>query len=336
MQRNGFFKAGLCLAAPVLMGIGALVAGCGGGSGGINPNPTPGPTATPGPTPTPTVPAVADLVFVSNAGGNVDLYFLGATGNAANRLTFDPTSEIQPSLSPDKRFVAFSSTRDGNPEIYTINVGSRVIDRLTEDRGASPPTDDSPVFSAAGDRIAWRTTRGGVSNIFFMQATGANQTRLSDEAEGATDPFWHPDGTRIGYVTKRNGVRRIVLKSIAGGAEQIIALNNDLISNGSISHPRFNRNGDRIVFSSQAPNGASSTLYVINANGGGLQTIAPAGRFNETPVWSSDGTRIIWSASGGALATPQLFSANSDGTNAQRVLTNSDANTDPSTGGSSG
>ncbi len=333
MQSKEIFKAVLTFGAPVALLAGALVTGCGGG-GGVNPNPNGTPTPTPVATATPR-PAATQIVYVSTAGSNADLFILGP-GGVPERLTSDAANDVQPSFSPDKTKVVFSSTRDGNPEIYVTNAVTQVSQRLTTDSGSTLPVDDSPTYSQAGDRIAWRSTRGGTSNIFYMLATGANQTRLSNEAAGATDPFWHPNGASIGYVTKRGGVPRIVIKNIASGAEQIVALDNGAISNGSISHPRFNRAGDKIVFSSQAPNGASSSLFIINANGSGLQSGPTAGRFNESPVWSNDGTRIIWGASGGVAATPQIYSANPDGSDVQALTNNANANTSPSTGGASG
>lgn len=326
MQRKEFFQIGLTLTVPLALTIGAALTGCGGGSSGVvNPNPTP--TATPGPTPTP-APPPANLVFVSNAGFNVDLYFLAPGGAAPIRLTSDSANDVQPSLSPDRRLVAYSSTFNGNPEIYVINVATRVEDRLTEDTGATPPVDDSPVFSQAGDRIAWRSTRGGLSNIWVMQVTGATQARLSNEPAGAFDPFWHPDGTRVGYVTTRNGAPRIVIKNVVGGAEQVLD-----VGPGPISHPRFNRTGERIVFSRGGSTAATSQLFIVNTSGGAPTPGPTAGTRNFDPNWSNDGTRIIWAANGGVSATPQIFSANPDGTDVQRLTNNSDSNTYPSAGG---
>lgn len=326
-----FMTTGLAIALPMALIGAASLGGCSGASSGGTPLPTSTPVPTPGPSPTPTLPGPL-IVYQSNLGFNVDLYLLPTTGAPA-RLTSSPANDIQPSLAPNQQLAAFSSTRDGNPEIYTINLATRATDRLTEDSGLTTPVDDQPVFSANSQQIAWRSTRGqtaaGLTDIYTMQFTGASQTRLTTEPNGASDPFWHPDGTRVGYVTTRGNAPRIVIRTIGSNAEQVLSP-----AVTSISHPRFSRDGSRIVFSQGGSAAASSQLFIINADGSTLVPGPTAGSRNFDPGWSLDGTRIIWSASGGSgPATPQIFSALAAGGAPQRLTNSTDTEVSPSAGG---
>jgi len=52
------------------------------------------------------------------------------------------SNEITPGFTPDGRKIAFSSDRDGNPEIYMMNIDGTDLVNLTNDPGA----DYGPTF----------------------------------------------------------------------------------------------------------------------------------------------------------------------------------------------
>ena len=60
--------------------------------------------------------------------------------------------------SPAAGKIAFVSSRDGNPEIYTINTDGTELTRLTND----PAVDEEPAWSPDG-RIAFVSERSGNS-----------------------------------------------------------------------------------------------------------------------------------------------------------------------------
>jgi TolB protein len=55
----------------------------------------------------------------------------------------DPNYAWDPSWSPDGQRIAFSSERDGNLEIYVINIDGSGLTRLTD----HPGDDSSPAWS---------------------------------------------------------------------------------------------------------------------------------------------------------------------------------------------
>ena len=68
-------------------------------------------------------------------------------------------------------------------------------------------------------------------------------------------------------------------------------------SGGADSEPDWSPDHRRIAFVRQAPQGASSSLYVIRRDGGGLQRLTRAGQVVSGPAWSGDGRRIAFAAS---------------------------------------
>src|SRR5947209_5406518 len=70
--------------------------------------------------------------------------------------------------------IAFASDRDGNLEIYIMDVDGGGQTRLTE----NPGEDYSPAWSPDGKHLAFVSTRDGDAEIYSMNADGTAQTRL--------------------------------------------------------------------------------------------------------------------------------------------------------------
>ena len=62
-----------------------------------------------------------------------------------------------PSWSPDGRSMAAVLSKDGQPDIYAIDIGSRRLNRLTSD----PAIDTEPSWSSDGRSVFFTSERGG-------------------------------------------------------------------------------------------------------------------------------------------------------------------------------
>ncbi len=96
-------------------------------------------------------------------------------GDGSNfRLLLSDPGATAPAASPDGRFVAFMSQRDGNWEVYRLASDGTGLIRLTQD-GAH---DGLPVWAPDGLSIAFASNRGGSWAIWAMNTDGSNQRRL--------------------------------------------------------------------------------------------------------------------------------------------------------------
>ncbi len=66
----------------------------------------------------------AQLAFVKEVDGNVDVYTMDADGGNVLRLTSDAADEHSPTWSPDGSMIAFNSDRSGSDQIWRTNVES--------------------------------------------------------------------------------------------------------------------------------------------------------------------------------------------------------------------
>jgi Tol biopolymer transport system component len=117
------------------------------------------------------------------------------------QLTQTAGRNNHPSVSPDGNRIAFSSSRDGDYEIYSMNRDGSGVQRLTNSRGL----DIRPAWSADGQWIAFTTARDGDYEIYAMRCDGSDTRRITDNPERDDYASWHPDGKRLVVVTERDG-----------------------------------------------------------------------------------------------------------------------------------
>jgi len=92
-------------------------------------------------------------------------------------------SEYSPSLTPDGRWIVFTSERAGQADLYRIHPDGSGLEQLTDD----PAFDDQGSLSPDGKSLAFISTRGeGFANLWLLDlATGAKHllARLPADAD---------------------------------------------------------------------------------------------------------------------------------------------------------
>jgi hypothetical protein len=171
------------------------------------------------------------------------------------------------------------------------------------------PTPTSPIIVVRTmPSIAFRARNvGGEGDlpewqIFVMNTDGSNRQRLTFTSNEDITPAWSPDGKRIAYVSKRGDDRDIFVMpapgadSIAGQAtEQYEARAVNITQNPSNDWTEgWSPDSQRISFSSNRA--GYWEIFIIGADGAGLQQITDDGIGRLSPVWSPDGKTMAYSA----------------------------------------
>jgi len=104
------------------------------------------------------------------------------------RLTTDLATDAAPNWSPDGTKIAFETNRDGNFEVYVMNLdGTGLVDLSN-----NAASDRQPAWSPDGTRIAFQSNRDGNFEIYSMNPEGTDQTRLTNSPGADVNPDWGP------------------------------------------------------------------------------------------------------------------------------------------------
>lgn len=165
-------------------------------------------------------PVPGRLVFVSDEGGNRNIYTINTDGSSLKQLTTSPAADYMPRWSPDGKRIAFVSRRDGNGEIYVMDANGEHLTRLTD----HPAEDISPDWSPDGKQIIFASGRNGNFDIYLMPADGeqAGLGQVTKEKYDEINPSISPDGSEILYQAKKKTVYWVMIMSITGkGGKEI-------------------------------------------------------------------------------------------------------------------
>lgn len=213
------------------------------------------------------------IAFASGTVGSRDIYVMTANGQGLRNVTNTPNAdEDWPEWSPQGNTVIFSSTRDGNFEIYTMDLDGGALTRLT----FRPQDDKWPTYSPDGSRIAFQSDLGstaGRTDVFVMQADGSGVTQLTHSPVFDQMPAWSADGSRIAFMSTRDGNPEVYVMQADGTVERRLTAHMALDA-----RPSWSKESDEIYFVSgrdfPLPSTASRfEIYSMNSDGSNLRRL---------------------------------------------------------------
>ncbi len=247
-----------------------------------NTNATEPPAAEP-PAPTPIPPATGQIIFTSSRDGQSEFYMTSPDGTQVTRLTTNAAIDTSstPRLSPDGTKIVFSSTIAENTDIYTLDIASGSIQRITD----APGRDSSPSWSPNGQQIAFESFRDGNLEIYIVNADGSNPIRLTNDPAGDTNPVWSPVANEIVFASNRFGNSDLFLVN-TNGAVSTLTTNPDP-DNAATWSP-----DGRFIAYHTAVGSDLENVCLIGRDGLNPTCITTQAAEYSFPVWSQDGQQI--------------------------------------------
>ena len=120
------------------------------------------------------------------------IYVLPSGGGIPEKITSNGPSYLH-GWSPDGRFLTYTGGRDGNYDIYKIQIEDKKEIRLTD----SPALDDGSEYSPDGKYIYFNSARTGSMQIWRMKPDGSDQEQLTFDKFNNWFPHVSPDGKSI-------------------------------------------------------------------------------------------------------------------------------------------
>jgi Tol biopolymer transport system component len=193
-------------------------------------------------------------------------------GSHVQQLTFGAGFNGQPAWSPDGRMIAFSSSRDGNQEIYRMWIDGTHLRRLSRNIAL----DYRPAWSPLGNKIAFLSNRDGEgdSEVYTVRPDGTGIRRVTTDALDEQSLSWAPDASRIAF-----GADGAVYSMKPGGSDQTFLAKGD--------DPAWSPDGTKIAFSGPCGSSCGDNLFVMDADGGNVNDLTPDNTdgFDGEPDW---------------------------------------------------
>lgn len=199
--------------------------------------------------------------------------------------------------------IAFTSNRDGNPEIYVMASDGTGLVRATNNKAY----DDQPSFSPDGMKIVFCSNRDGNIELYLMDVDGKNTKRLTDTNYPESDPSFALDGKSILFTSMVEGDKDVWRYNLATGkSEKIIGGDGDQAMARELP-------GGGIVY---VQGGGEDEVMLWES--GAAKTIGTSPNLDTMPVPSRDGKAVYFVSN--RKGDYDVYVVNRDGTGERELV----------------
>jgi TolB protein len=226
------------------------------------------------------------LAFVSNRGAGMEIVTSDLFGGELVGWPGVSKQIVTPRWSPDGRRLIFTSYRNGFPDIYVLDLATRVPALFVSVRG----TNTGGRFSPDGSRVAMVLSGEGNSEIYVSNAQGKMISRLTRSSYVKAGPSWSPDGSRLVF-TSEPGPQLYLLPASAGGQPQRLVTN---ISRYCAEPDWCRWDPNKLAFTMASGRGYQIAVYDFTTRSAHQVSAAPLDAIE--PCWLADGRHLIYTA----------------------------------------
>lgn len=209
-----------------------------------------------------------------------DLFLADTNGQVLKQLTRSKGYDAEATLSYDGKQMIYCSDKDGDLDLYSMNLATGKEIKLTNTLGY----DGGAWFSPDGKKIVWRASRP------------QTQTEIAEYKALLAEGLVAPTKMEV-WIANADGTE----------AKQVTHLGQ---ANWA---PNFTPDGQRIIFCSnhEYSRGFPFNMYLIRLDGSGLEKISRDKGFDAFPMFSPDGKKILFASnrSNGGTRDTNLFVA---------------------------
>lgn len=149
-----------------------------------------------------------------------------------------------------------------------------------------------------------------VRRLAIMDQDGENNRFLTDGQFQALTPRFHPDATRIAFMSYQRNEPRVYLFNLESGRQEVLGN-----FGGMTLSPRFSPDGRSVVLS--AIRGGDANIFVVDLGSRRERQLTSGGGLDVSPSFSPDGTQIVFNSDRGG--DQQLYVMDAGGGGARRI-----------------
>jgi len=182
-----------------------------------------------------------------------------------------------PAWSPDGKKLALTlSTRDGNLDVYVLDLDGNTLTRITDD----PGIDTEPQWSKDGLSLYFTSDRAGGPQIYRVGLKpGEHPKRLTFQGNYNARPRLSPDDSHLAFVTQEDGAYRIAVMDLNGrGDMQVLTKGQFDVS------PSYAPNGAMIIYASR--DRGRGVLALVSSDGRVQERLVSSEGEVQEPAWS--------------------------------------------------
>lgn len=204
---------------------------------------------------------------------------------------------------------------DPHMDIYTVDLDGTGLKRLTD----APGYDAEGSYSSDGKQIVFTSSRDGDPDLYIMDADGTNVRQITNKDGYDGGPFFSPDNKWVIFRSDRQKEHMLQLFAVSADGKTEVQLTDNL--NQVNWCPYFHPSGDYLVWAgadySEGPGPKSKfqlfTLELKHENGrlsaGDVSQVTHEASQDVLPVFSPDGTKLMWTSTRSEDESSQLWIA---------------------------
>ena len=304
------------------------------------------------------------ILLISISCAAVSLQTASATSTTPQTAVPAPTpfnNGALPVVSPDGRYIAFSSNRDGQEDVYVIKSDGSGENRVThtqENEGNVAwygkqilfsvfANDNSRLFvidpdgknlrqlatvpgrgptaSPNGSRLVYMAGTWTATKLMVSALDGSDAKQINDGSSIAWNNHWSPDGKQIAFTGRNDPKSELAVFVMNVDGSSLRQVSHVAAEEGGAQWPVWSPNGRELAVQVNSRTTKNSAhIWIVNVANGSARKLAPhdAAYLDETPSWFPNGKRLAFQSN--RTGRMEVWVMDADGRNARQVTGRAD------------
>lgn len=212
--------------------------------------------------------APGSLFYVSYQTGQPKIFVASLSDGVGRRFSTIPGNQLMPAISRQRDQVAFVGDASGTTDLFLQKFSPEqgVIGKPRQIYTGKMSAQGSPTFSPDGKKVAFVSDKDGSPRIYILEIPPSGTAlkdiktiQITKVNQENTAPNWSPDGRKLAYCARTNGVRQIWVYDFIEKVERQLTQ-----GSGNKENPSWGPNSIHLLYNTSDSNDCE--LFLININ----------------------------------------------------------------------